>query len=192
MQINFNIDISADDQAALIKVLDCPAADLQQVLSRHGLAALHEHIECYLGRRASARGNDILEHRLVLLTRFAFGNRIPNDVKVSRLFQTTLTASRTLIRNMLARYRGELNDASIASAKVLLEEVTWPGGKSDDYRAKNPPSNMVEFLNQRLLIEDPAMKQITRLADSGGIYAINKYSYDELCRVFQAIPVARP
>ena len=191
MQINFDIDISADDLAALIKVLDCPAADLQQVLTRHALAALHEHVECYLGRRASARGSDILEHRLVLLTRFAFGNRIPNDVKVSRLFQTTLTGSRTMIRNMLARYRGELNEASIASAKVLLEGVVWSGGNGDDYRAKNPPSNMVDLLNQRLLIEDPSMKQIARVADSGGIYAINKYSYDKLCEVFQAIPVAR-
>ena len=188
MKIEFEIDLDADE-AALMALLDSKKPEeLARTLSLHALAALHEHLECYLGRRASTRGTDILEHRLVLLTRHAFGNRIPNDVTVSRLFQTTLTASRTMIRNMLARYRSELGDASTASAKALLETVKWPGS-GDDYLASNPARNVVELLNQQLLIADPSKKQISRVAESGGVFAINKYSYDKLCDVFKATKV---
>ena len=192
MQIKFDIDISDSDQAALAVALDCKANELQATVSRHALAALHEHIECYLGRRASTRGSDILEYRLALLTHHAFANQIPNDVKVSRLFQTTLSASRTLIRNALAKFRNELGDAPTVSAKAMLESVEWPGGNGNDYHAKNPAPNVVELLNQRLLAEDPTLKQLSRVPDSGGLYAINKYSYDKLCTVYTATKVARP
>jgi len=192
MQISFDIELSNADQAALVTALGCQAAELQQVLARHALAALHEHVECYLGRRASTRGNDILEFRLALLIRHAFKNKIPDDATVSRLFQTTLTASRTLIRNALAKYRIQLGDASAASAKAMLEAVVWPGGAGNDYRASNPARNLVDLLNQRLLAEDPTMKQIARVPDSGGMYAINKYSYDKLCVAFNATKVVRP
>ncbi|MBZ9740683.1 hypothetical protein [Mesorhizobium sp. CO1-1-4] len=192
MQITFNIELSDSDQAALATALGCPPNELQQELFRHALAALHEHVECYLGRRASTRGNDILEYRLALLIGHAFKNKIPSDATVSRLFQTTLTASRTLIRNALAKYRIQLVDASAASAKAVLETATWPGGNGDDYLANNPAANVVDLLNQRLLVEDPTMKRIGRVPESGGVYAINKYSYDKLCGAFNAAKVARP
>lgn len=191
MQITFNIDLSDPDQAALAMAIGCQPNELQQTLSRHALAALHEHVDCYLGRRASTRGNDILEYRLALLIRHTLSNKIPSDATVSRLFQTTLTASRTLIRNALAKYRLQLGDASALSAKAVLEGVVWPGDNGDDYLASNPAANVLELLNQRLLVEDPTMKRILRVPESGGIYAINKYAYDKLCEVFNANKVER-
>lgn len=160
MQITFNIDLSDPDQAALAMAIGCQPNELQQTLSRHALAALHEHVDCYLGRRASTRGNDILEYRLALLIRHTLSNKIPSDATVSRLFQTTLTASRTLIRNALAKYRLQLGDASALSAKAVLEGVVWPGDNGDDYLASNPAANVLELLNQRLLVEDPDRKSV--------------------------------
>lgn len=192
MQISFEIDLPVADSTALVAALGCQPAELQKVLARHGLAALHEYVECYLGRRASTRGADILEHRLALLTRHAFENKIPDDATVSQLFQTTLTASRALIRNALAKFRLQLGEASAVSAKAVLETATWPGGQGADYHARNPGRNVVDLLNQRLLEEDPSMKQISRLPDSAGVYGINKFSYDKLCSSFGATKVPRP
>jgi len=191
MRVTFDIDISDPDQKALIATLGGTEKLLSANLARHAKAALQEYIECYVGRRAFSRGSDILEHRLALLIRYAFENEIPNDARVSRLFQTTLAASRTLIRNALSKYRYQLDSAADASAKSLLEKVTWAGTGSKTYYANGVAPNLMEVLNQRLLAEDPTLKPITRLPDSVGTYAINQYSYDKLCEVFGATKVAR-
>jgi hypothetical protein len=191
MRMTFDIELSGTDQDALIAALGLTERSLNASLSRHAKAALHEYIECYLGRRAFTRGSDILEHRLSLLVCHAFENDIPNDALVSRLFQTTLSASRTLIRNALSKYRYQLGAAAAASGKLLLEKVSWAGSGSDTYHAKVAAPNLIEILNQRLLAADPTLKAITRLPDSVGTYAINQYSYDKLCDVFGATKVGR-
>jgi hypothetical protein len=191
MRVTFDFDISESDQKALIAALGVSEKLLSANLARHAKAALHEYIECYLGRRAYSRGGDILEHRLSLLVHHAFENSIPNDAYVSRLFHITLSASRTLIRNALSKYRYQLDAAANASGKALLEKVSWAGAGSNTYHAKVTAPNLIEVLNQRLLAEDPTLKPITRLPDSVGTYAINQYSYDKLCDVFGATKVVR-
>lgn len=191
MRITIDMDISASDQKALMTALGCKAADLEANLGRHAKAALREYIECYLGRRAFSRGSDILEHRLVLLVHHAFEDKIPDDACVSRLFQTTLSASRTLIRNSLSKYRFQLEAAANASAKLLLEKVTWAGAGTSTYHTKAAAPNIIEVLNQRLVAEEPTLKVIARVPDSAGTYAINQYSYDKLCDVFGATKVRR-
>jgi hypothetical protein len=190
MRVTFEIEISDPDQDALSAALGVPKKSLNAGLTGHATAALHEYIECYLGRRAFSRGSDILEHRLSLLVCHAFGNDIPDDAVVSRLFQTTPSASRTLIRNALSKYRYQLAAAANRSGKSLLEKVTWEGNSA--YHAKAAAANLIEVLNQRLLAADSTLTPVTRLTDSGGAYAINKYSYDKLCDVFGATKVKRP
>jgi hypothetical protein len=191
MRVMFDIEIAQPDEKALTAAFSCTAADLETILGRHAKAALHEYVECYLGRRASSRGSDILEHRLALLVHHAFQDEIPNEARVSRLFQTTLSVSRTLIRNSLSKYRYQLEVAANASAKSLLEKVTWGGGGGKSYNAKVTAPNLIEVLNQRLLAEDPTLKPIARLPDSVGTYAIDQYSYDKLCEAFGANKVTR-
>lgn len=69
-----------------------------------------QHLLLGLGRRVFSRGSDLLGYQLSLLVRHAFGGRIPTATQVSDLFQTTLSTSRTLIRNTLSRYRYELSE----------------------------------------------------------------------------------
>ena len=192
MRIEFEINLPEGDLEGLTLALGCDRDQLQQVLTRHGQAALREYVECYLGRRASIRGADILEHRLALLMQHAFENKIPSDLVVSRLFQTTPSASRAMIRNALAKFRLQLNSATAGSAKAVLEAVIWPGGNRTDYYANNPGQNVVDLLNQRLLSLDPTKKQICRLNNSSGVYLINEFSYDSLCHSFGATRVPRP
>jgi hypothetical protein len=101
------------------------AADLPAKASDHAKAALTEYLESYLGRRAFSRGGDILEHRLSLLVKHAFGGKIPTAAQVSDLFQTTLSSSRTLIRNTFSKYRFTLGTVADAAAREVLEKVVW-------------------------------------------------------------------
>ncbi|MDB5575343.1 MAG: hypothetical protein JWR80_519 [Bradyrhizobium sp.] len=190
VQITFDIDITQADRDALIAAIGCDAAALDAALNGHAKAALTEYLETYLGRRVFSRGSDFLEHRLALLIEHALDRKIPNDAGISRLFQTTLSASRTLIRNALSKYRYQLQAAMNGSAATLLEAVSWraDGGF---YQAEVKAMNLVELLNQRLTADDPTLKPLSRLPDSVATFAIAPDSYDLLCGAFGAAAVAR-
>lgn len=189
MQITFEIDIT-DDKAGLIAAMECAEADLEAVITKHAKAALHEYLECYVGRRAFSRGNDILEHRLALLIEHAFDRTIPTAARVSNLFQTTLSTSRTLIRNTFSKYRFQLVTVEAVSAKTVLENVEWNG--QDSCFAKITTPNLVEVLNRRLLASDPSLKEVSRVPGVVGTYSIGQDSYAVLCGIFAAQPKEKP
>jgi len=184
VQITFDIDIDAADQVDLIAALECDAATLNATLNRHAKAALREYVECYVGRRAFARGTDIMEHRLSLLVAEAFDRKIPTAATVSNLFQTTLSASRTLIRNTFSKYRFQLTLVEKAAAKAVLEAVEWNG--ADGWFARITTPNLVEVLNRKLLSADPSLKAVSRVAGAVGVYLIDQDAYTALCAGFDA------
>lgn len=190
MQIQFDIVIDPADEAKLLAMLGGNAAGLPAKVSNHAKAALTEYLECYLGRRAFSRGGDILEYRLSLLVKHAFGGKIPTAAQVSDLFQTTLSWSRTLIRNTFSKYRAELDAVAEAAAKEVLEKVTWDGAEVCHAQIAAP--NLVEVLNRRLLTANPGYKQIVRTQGAVGTYAISHDAYDELCALFGAQSVQAP
>lgn len=190
MQIQFDIDVSPDDTAKLQATFGPNAAPLPDELAKHAKAALTEYLECYLGRRAFSRGSDILEHRLCLLVKHAFGGRIPTAAEVSDLFQTRLAGSRTLIGNTFSKYRFELAAVADAAAKEVLEHVTWEDANTCNAKIAAP--NLVELLNRRLLSANPGYKEVVRTQGAVGTYAISDDAYAELCALFGATAVAAP
>lgn len=189
MRIAFDIDI-ADDTRPLMAALECTEGELNDILNAHAKAALSEYLECYVGRRAFARGSDILEHRLSLLITHAFNRQIPTAAKVSNLFQTTLSASRTLIRNTFSKYRHQLVSVEEASAKRVLEAADWSG--NNGWFANVTTPNLVETLNRKLLAASPTSKEVARVPSVVGVYHIDQDAYDVLCPLFGATAKARP
>lgn len=189
MQITFDIAIDALDAPLIAQAIGCAEPELQARLAGHAKAALTEYLEAYLGRRAFNRGSDVLEHRLALLIQHAFDGVVPDDAGVSKLFQSTMSTSRTLLRNTLSKYRYSLAASTTASAKAVLESVVWRDG---DYHARGASSNLIELLNQRLAAADATLKPITKVANSVATYAIAPGAYDELVPLYGAVAVARP
>lgn len=190
MHIQFDIDVDENDEAKLLAMLGGEAGDLPAKVSNHAKAALTEYLECYLGRRAYVRGTDILEHRLSLLVKHAFGGKIPTAAQVSDLFQTTLSASRTLIRNTFSKFRFELDGVAKEAAKAVLEGVTWADAGTCNAQVAAP--NLVELLNRRLLTANPGYKAIVRTQGAIGTYAVDRDAYQELCKLFGAAEVPGP
>lgn len=189
VNIQFDLDIVGADIAPLATALGCAPNEIEAELRKHAKAALHEYVEAYLGRRAFSRGSDILEHRLALLIEHAFAGALPLEVDVSRLFQTPLTASRSLLRNTLSKYRYQLRGATIASAKAVLEAAAWDGANSH-FRLTVRSVNLLNALNQTLIDTDAAKRPVIRLADSVATYAVSAPSYETLCNAFGAAPAA--
>jgi len=189
MQITFDIAVDPDDEARLTALLGANP-DLPSVVAGHAKAALQEYLEAYLGRRAFSRGSDILEHRLARLIQHAFAGEVPDDVKISRLLQTTLSQSRTLLRNTLIKFRYELTDATTQSAQTLLTKVIWA---DDHYDSKGASTNLIEILNQQLAAVDPTLKNISRTPNSVATWSISPEAYDALVGIYQpANAVPRP
>jgi len=189
VQITFEIDID-DDRNGLLAAMECSEADLEAMITKHAKAAIHEYLECYVGRRAFSRGNDILEHRLALLIEHAFDRTIPTAARVSNLFQTTLSTSRSLIRNTFSKYRFQLVAVEEKAAKSALENVNWNGTESCFAEITTP--NLVEVLNRRLLASDPSLKEVARVPGVVGTYSIGQDSYAALCAIFAAQPKEQP
>lgn len=187
MQITFEVEVDAADRALLGQAVGCDDAELDMRLNGHAKAAFLEHLETYVGRRAFTRGSDLLEHRLALLIVHAFGGVVPEDARVANLFQSTMAASRTLIRNTLSRYRYGLAAAADGSARAMLEAVVW---RESEYHARGASPNLVELLNQKLALADPTLKPISRSPDSVATYALARHTYDRLAALYGATPVA--
>jgi hypothetical protein len=190
MDLTVTINLDASDKTRLADALGCTEADLPARLKGHAQAALHEYVELYLGRRVFSRGSDILEHRLALLVQHAFGNLVPDEGSVARLFQSTLSQARSLTRSALSKYRFQLETAARASAKDLLEHARW-SRDSSVYRVTINTANLVDLLNQALAREDGNQKPLSRNPESQTTYEIAEGSYGPLCRAFGARPVAK-
>jgi len=117
MEISVTVNLSKTEIADLAQLFDCAQNDLPAILSKYGAASIREYIAMFLGQKVFKRGSDILEYRLLLMTEEAFDNLIPNENKVSNLFQTTLTESRALIRSIMAKYQHQLRVTIEASLK---------------------------------------------------------------------------
>lgn len=115
--------LSGDDVARLRRLLDCDSDDsLEQRLSACATAALTEHLEMFLGRKVFSRGQDFREYRLRLLLEVLSGHvDLLEEGRVSVLFQTTATQSRTLIRSALAKYQFDLEDSLLDAARAALQ-----------------------------------------------------------------------
>src|SRR6266702_5846176 len=99
MNVTAAIKLSADDQKELARILECHPKEMEKTLAPYTSAALTELVTMFLGQKVFSRGSDILEYRLLLLIQHAFANQIPDEQRVCRLFQTTATGSRSLIRS---------------------------------------------------------------------------------------------
>lgn len=183
MQINAELEIGAPDSTELAKILSCTAEELAGKLALFASAAIHEYVSMFLGQRVFRRGSDINEYRLFLLITKALDNCIPDEQTVSRLFQTSTTESRTLIRAVMSKYQYQLRDAIDASMRRIIQAA----GRSDTdgtYEVIVNSVNMVEELNRALASIDETLQPIAKKRGSVSTYEVSPTSYERLMMRF--------
>ncbi|MGH7022228.1 MAG: hypothetical protein ACREEB_01410 [Caulobacteraceae bacterium] len=178
------MQLSAADQAALAGILGCGEAEIEATLSRFASAALREYVEMFLGKGVFTRGSDLLEFRLRLLTEHAFANTIPDEARVSQLFQTSPQASRTMIRSLVSKYQYQLQDAVFASLRAILQSAKQEE-QGADWTFTTNSLNLVELLNQRLAAKDGSQRRVRKQKDSVSTFEIAPASYDILRTEFK-------
>ena len=127
MDVTASIPLTAAERADLARIIGCTQADLTEALAAVASAALTEYVSMFRGQKVFRRGTDIHEYRLFLLIQAVFDNRIPDEQHVSRLFQTTATESRSLIRSVMSKYQYQVKAAVDQSMKQVVEEAEQNG-----------------------------------------------------------------
>ncbi|MBK1702395.1 hypothetical protein [Thiococcus pfennigii] len=179
MEVTATVDLSEQDQLELAKILGCNGGELPDKLRTYSSAALKEYISMFLGQRVFRRGSDINEFRLFLLVATVFDNRIPDEQEVCRLFQTSATESRALIRAVMSKYQYQLREAIDNSIRRALDAAEQEDEHSPHVVTLNS-HNVVEELNRTLAGIDGTLEQIRKKRGSVSTYEIAQSAYARL------------
>lgn len=171
--------LSDAERAQLAGTLGVDPAQLTTHLEAHAKAAIEEYVRMYLGQRVYTRGSDIREYRLLLLIRNALGGRIPSEAEVSRLFQTTESQSRSLIRSVMSKFQYELRDEIVQTLKEALNGAKRENEESD-YEVVIDSDNIVDELNRRIQAIDGTLPAIQKKRGTASTYVLKPSAHDQL------------
>ena len=183
MAISVSIDLTPEEKQQLATILGATEANLETVLKPYVAAASEEYVRMFLGQRVFTRGSDAREFRLLLLIKHAFKNRFPDDQRISDLFQTTLSESRSLIKSVTAKYQYELAGAKEATLRTVLESAQQQ--ENDVWLLSINSRTVVEQLNRDLVQLGADLPPIRLKENTGSTYVMAPSSYDRLRQKYQ-------
>lgn len=179
MPISVTLSLTDEEKHQLAAILGCEVPRLDDVLATYASAALEEYARMFLGQRVFTRGSDILEYRLLALTKRAFGGQLPDEQRVSALFQKSATGSRSLIRATLAKFQYELTTELTATMSHVLGQVEDDG---NGWKVVVTSEALVEAMNRQLGLLDGTLPQITKRPNTVSSYHIQPSAYNHLCQ----------
>jgi hypothetical protein len=184
MPINIAHGLGKDDSERLAGILKCKVNELDQLLASYASAALQEYIRMFLGQRVFTRGSDMREYRLLLLVQHAFEQKVPDEQRISDLFQTTASQSRALLRAVMSKYQYELSSAIKATIIGTLKSATQ-AEEGADYEFTVNNENVIEAMNRALASLPGTWPQVTRKTGTVSTYVIRPSSYESLIAHYQ-------
>ena len=183
MELKATLILFNKDYMELARILGCAEDELAETLAPYASAAVEELVTMFLGQKVFSRGSDILEYRLYLLIKHAFSPRIPNEQDVCKLFQSTSSGSRSLIRAVMSKYQYLLKDTINDTLKECLNAVEIvEDGESVTIAIHN--LNLVDELNRELGEIDSSLPPVQKKRGSVSTYEIKPSSYNKLCERF--------
>jgi hypothetical protein len=184
MDVTATLDLNDPEKARLKTILDCADdSALQAKLGEVSRAAIQEHLDMFLATGAFTRGSDFREHRLAMLILHAFGGSIPSETMVSRMFQSTRTGSRALIRAVMSKYQIRLETAVKQTLFALVNGAEQQGNDHRKIVCDSPA--LIEQLNLILGALVAPHKPIAAIATEAGRYTVDNAARDELLQVLQ-------
>lgn len=181
-----NLDVDVDD--ATIEHLKAHFSlqdddDVRAMVQAHVNAALAEYHDLFCGRKVFRRGSDLLEYRLVLLIKHQFEGTIPDEHTVSGMFQMSSSESRSIIRAVISKYQHQLSD-SLEKTICRVLSSAQPSTIDDTFSVIIRNRNIVDAINQRLAMIDPALSPIERQRRSVCAYSIQQSALRRLKTVY--------
>src|SRR5262249_1995961 len=127
VDVNFSLNLSDDEAAALADTFGCAIANVDQNLQLYAQAALREYVEMFAGQAVTGV-SDIRERRLVAILLALPAADFPTDERIARLFNLTSLQGRTLLRATLSRHRNRLKGTIDAAARRFIAACQGEAG----------------------------------------------------------------
>jgi len=188
IHIAFDINLSATEEQLLCKILQCVPADLGTHLSGVGKAALTEYIRMFTGEKVFTRGKDIMEYRLISLIQNYLAGRMPNENEISRMFQTSSTESRTLLKAISSKYQYVLEQIIEDSLRNKLNSDARQN-RNVDFRIPLESAFYIEGYN-KILGQNPKYTPLLKDVGTASVYIIKNAEYAYLCNHFNILQTA--
>lgn len=183
MDIESQVTINNDEKEELAAILDCNVDRLEEELHPIASAAVLEYVTMILGQKVFKRGSDMLEYRLYLLIKYRFGNKIPDEQQVCRLFQCTNSESRSLIRSVMSKYQYSLKEATETSIKEAVESAKRAEGETK-YSVVINSKTVIDELNRTLAELDGTLPSVRKQTGSVSTFEIAPSAYKKLTEHF--------
>lgn len=181
MAVKAKNNLSDDENVLLKGILGCSDTNYEKILSDFATAALEEYCRMILGQKVFTRMNDVKEYRLYLIIKEVFDNRIPDDQKISDLFQTTPTESKSLTRSITSKYQYELREAIKETLKKIVLNATK---ENEKWVFTVNSTTKVEELNRILMSVDGTLSQVKKKKGTVSQYQMDNSSYLKLKEYF--------
>lgn len=187
MPVTAQLQLDDRERAQLARILGCEVGQLERRLAPYATAALEEYVRMFLGERVFSRGIDLREYRLFLLVRHVFGDRLPAENRISALFQTTPSQSRSMLRSVLAKFQYVLDEQlratlaeTIGRARRRKDAHVWTVGVAS-------PS-VVDELDRTIATLDGSLPLLRRDPATASTYELQRSAYLRLCEHFGLEP----
>ncbi len=159
------------------------SAALNKVL----LAALDEYTDMFLGSGLPSRADEIRQYRLFYLIKRYFDGRIPDELEISTMFQVPESKAKSLILNVLARFRYQLEGEITRTLQQIIQGAEYHH-TPDEFRVFIGSENMIAELDRIIAQTGVRFKTLTRVRSEPNTYAIAPDSYALLCRYLKITP----
>ena len=178
LAINFVIDLTDDEAAAVADTLGCEPDDLAAVLQAYAPAAVREYADMFAGQAMTSIA-DQRERRLVAMLLALPPERFPSDETVARLFNLTVAQGRALLRTTLSRHRNRLKSVMDAAARRFIA-ACQPSGQGGQRAARFPNAVVIDMLNVQLAAAAAPRAPIRRQSGTFDTYLVSNGAWQEL------------
>lgn len=177
--------LTDEEREQLAGTLGVDERELGEALVPFAHAGVEELVRMVLGQKVYTRGSDIREYRLLLLIKHVFDGRIPGEAEVSRLFGSTESGSRSLIRSVMSKYQYELSAEIAVSLRELLAGANQEED-GDPYEIVVHSSNLVDELDRRIQSIDGTLPSVKKKRGTASTYKIMPSAYERLTEALAA------
>ena len=174
--INSTISLTNDEAAAVADTLNCTIAQLEEKFALFSPAAMREYIDMF-GGQAMTSVSDARDRRLLAI--LVVLSDFPSDETISRFFNLTVSAARSLLRTTVSRNRNRLKSVIENAAKNFLIACEQSEG-GGDWLARYPNSVLIEILNSQLALASKLRAPIRRKSGTFDTYVVANGAKNEL------------
>lgn len=177
LNINIIFPINEDDKNLLTNILGVNQNQLSEALQSHTVSAIEEYINMYLGKNVYTKGSDIQVNKLYLLIKNNVFDGMPTEKEVSKFFQTTISQSKKLLRDVNTKYQYKLRSVFLRNLKETIERSNTVDG---DYELFVESKFILEELKKLISSLDGELAPIKKKRDTSSIYIIPNDTYQRI------------